>query len=184
SSPQAAFPSPPTIRTGATMACCGIPWRRSPQAFPTLSGKPAINPRGIPMAPGASMNSPALGFAAGNSGILTWDWDREVDFGILRSDGSAKMWQGMLSGVAQFAAKAAPYATSLIPPQVAIVMPQSLQLSVFNSMALDAQKASVRALYQYARGEAYAVGEYQTDRLGNPKLIILPSPLALDSTAW
>src|SRR5208337_1213025 len=69
-------------------------------------------------------------------------------------------------------------------PQVAIVMPQSLQLSVFNSMALDAQKASVRALYQYARGEAYAVGEYQTDRLGNPKLIILPSPLALDSTAW
>ncbi len=126
----------------------------------------------------------ALGFAAGNSGILTWDWDREVDFGILRSDGSAKMWQGMLSGVAQFAAKAAPYATSLIPPQVAIVLPQSLQLSVFNSMALDAQKASVRALYQYARGEAYAVGEYQTDRLGNPKLIILPSPLALDSTAW
>jgi hypothetical protein len=126
----------------------------------------------------------ALGFAAGNSGILTWDWDREVDFGILRSDGSAKMWQGMLSGVAQFAAKAAAYATNLVPPQVAIVLPQSLQLSVFNAMALDAQKASVRALYQYARGEAYAVGEYQTERLGDPKLIILPSPLALDSTAW
>ena len=64
------------------------------------------------------------------------------------------------------------------------MLPQSLQLSVFNAMALDAQKASVRALYQYARGEAYAVGEYQTERLGNPKLIILPSPLALDSAAW
>jgi len=126
----------------------------------------------------------ALGFAAGNSGVLTWDWDREPDFGILRSDGSAKIWEGMLSGMAQFAAKAAPYATTLVPPQVAIVLPQSLQLSVFNAMGLDAQKASVRALYHFARSEAYAVGEYQTARLGNPKLIILPSPLALDSAAW
>ncbi len=126
----------------------------------------------------------ALGFAAGNSGVLTWDWDREPDFGILRSDGSVKIWEGMLTGVAQFAAKAEPYATTLVPPQVAIVLPQSLQLSVLNGMAVDAQKTSVRALYHYARGEAYAVGEYQTARLGNPKLIILPSPLALDSAAW
>lgn len=126
----------------------------------------------------------ALGFAAGNSGMLTWDWDREVDFGILRSDGSEKLWVPMLGGLAQFAAKAAPYATALVPPQVAIVLPQSLQLSVFNGMALDAQKTSVRALYHYARAEAYAVGEYQTARLGNPKLILLPSPLALDSAAW
>ena len=105
----------------------------------------------------------ALGFAAGNSGVLTWDWDREPDFGILRSDGSVKTWEGVLSGVAQFAVKASPYATAFVPPQVAIVLPQSLQLSVFNGMALEAQKTSVRALYQYARGEAYAVGEYQTD---------------------
>lgn len=126
----------------------------------------------------------ALGFAAGNSGVLTWDWDREVDFGILRSDGSAKSWETMLQGVAQFAVKAEPAAGGLVSSQVAIVLPQSLQLSVYNNMALDAQKASVRALYHFARGEAYAVGEYQIDRLGSPKLIILPSPLALDSVAW
>jgi hypothetical protein len=126
----------------------------------------------------------ALGFAAGNSGVLTWDSDREVDFGILRSDGSTKLWAGMLQGVAQFAAKAARYATSIMPPQVAIVLPQSLQLSVFNATALDAQKTAVRALYHYAHGEAYAVGEYQTNRLGSPKLIIVPSPLVLDSSAW
>ena len=125
-----------------------------------------------------------LGFAAGNSGVLTWDWDREVDFGILRSDGSMKTWEAMLKGVAQFAAKAGPHATNLVSPEVAVVLPQSLQLSVFNAMALDAQKACVRALYHYARAEAYAVGEYQTERLGNPKLIILPSPFALDSSAW
>jgi hypothetical protein len=126
----------------------------------------------------------ALGFAAGNSGVLTWDWDREVDFGILRSDGTTKLWADRLQGVAQFATKAAPHATILVPPQVAIVLPQSLQLSVFNATALEAQKTAVRALYHYARGEAYAVGEYQTSRLGNPKLIILPSPLVLDSAAW
>lgn len=126
----------------------------------------------------------ALGFAAGNSGVLTWDWEREVDFGMLRSDGSAKTWEPMLQGVAQFASKAAPYATGLGEPQVAIVLPQSLQLSVFNGMALEAQKTSVRALYQFAQSQAYAVGEYQIDRLGNPKLIILPSPLVLDSSAW
>lgn len=126
----------------------------------------------------------ALGFAAGNSGVLTWDWDREVDFGILRSDGSKKLWAGMLQGVAQFAAKTAPYATSIVPPQVAVVLPQSLQLSVFNATALEAQQTAVRALYHYARGEAYAVGEYQTSRLGNPKLIILPSPLVLSEAAW
>lgn len=125
-----------------------------------------------------------LGFAAGNSGALTWDWDREVDFGILRSDGSVKTWVPMLQGVAQFAAKAAPYATNLLSPQVAIVLPQSLQLSDFIGMALDAQKNCVRALYYFARTEAYAVGEYQIERLGNPKLMILPSPLALDSSAW
>lgn len=126
----------------------------------------------------------ALGFAAGNSGVLTWDWDREVDFGILRSDGSEKSWEAMLQGVAQFAIKAAPYATNLAHPQVAIVLPQSMQLSVFNGMALAAQETTVRALYQYARAEAYAVGEYQIERLGNPKLILLPSPQVLDSAAW
>jgi hypothetical protein len=34
------------------------------------------------------------------------------------------------------------------------------------------------------RAEAYAVGEYQIDRLGSPKLIILPSPYVLTAEAW
>ena len=43
---------------------------------------------------------------------------------------------------------------------------------------------AVRAHYYYARGEAYAVGEYQIASLGSPKLIILPSSFALTETAW
>ncbi|MGA2185798.1 MAG: beta-galactosidase [Bryobacteraceae bacterium] len=126
----------------------------------------------------------ALGFAAANSGVLPWDWDREVDFGIKRSDGSAKTVQNLLRDIGRFAEQAAPWATGLIQPQVAVVLPQSLQLSVYNGYAIEAQQQSIRALYHYARIEAYAVGEYQTELLGNPKLIILPSPFALTASAW
>ncbi|HEY1218268.1 MAG TPA: beta-galactosidase [Bryobacteraceae bacterium] len=126
----------------------------------------------------------ALGFAAANSGAVQWDWAREVDFGMKRSDGSAKLWQAMMGEMGQFAEKAAPWASGLVQPQVAIVLPQSLQLSVLNANALEAQQKCVRALYQYARAEAYAVGEYQIELLGNPKLIILPAPRGLTRESW
>jgi hypothetical protein len=126
----------------------------------------------------------ALGFAAGSSGVLTWQWAREPDFGMKRSDGSAKIWQDMLGGISAFAEKAAPWATGIAAPQTAIVLPQSYQLSVANRYALEAQQTAVRALYHYARSEAYVVGEYQIELLGDPKLIILPSPFALTAHAW
>jgi hypothetical protein len=126
----------------------------------------------------------ALGFAAANSGAVQWDWAREADFGMKRSDGSAKLWQSMMRDMGQFAEKAAPWTTVLVQPQVAIVLPQSLQLSVLNANALEAQQKSVRALYQYARAEAYAVGEYQIGLIGSPKLIILPSPRGLTRESW
>ena len=126
----------------------------------------------------------ALGFAAGSSGAMQWDWAREVDFGMQRSDGSAKVWEPLMRGVGEFAKRAEPYATDFIKPDIALILPQSLQLSVFNALAIEAQQTAVRALYYYARGEAYAVGEYQTASLGSPKLIILPSSSALTEDAW
>jgi hypothetical protein len=126
----------------------------------------------------------ALGFAAGSSGAMQWDWAREVDFGMQRSDGSAKTWENLMRDLGEFAQRAAPFATELKLPEVAIVMPQSSQLSVANALALDAQKTAVRALYGYARSDAYAVGEYQIDLLGSPKLILLPSPFGITPTAW
>jgi len=126
----------------------------------------------------------ALGFASGTTGAMQWDWAREVDFGMKRSDGSSKVWENLMRDLGEFARKAAPAATALELPEVAIVLPQSYQLSVFNALALEAQQNAVRALYSYARSEAYAVGEYQIQLLGSPKLIILPSPLGLTETAW
>ena len=126
----------------------------------------------------------ALGFAAGSSGAMQWDWDREVDFGMERSDGSAKVWENMMRDLGGFAKTAAPYATGLTLPEIAIILPQSLQLSVYNPEALAAQQMAVRVLYQHNRREAYAVGEYQIDTLGSPKLIILPSAYGLSEKAW
>ena len=126
----------------------------------------------------------ALGFAAGASGALQWDWAREPDFGMKRSDGSSKIWEDSMSAMGAFAERASAWATGIVEPQIAIVLPQSLQLSVLNHEAIEAQQNCVRALYQYAREEAYAVGEYQIDRLAHPKLIILPSPWVLSDAAW
>jgi hypothetical protein len=126
----------------------------------------------------------ALGFADGSSGALQWDWAREPYFGMLRSDGSSKIEEDGFMRMGEFVQKSAAYATRLIQPDVAIVLPQSLQLSVFNPYAVEAQQNCVRALYQYARSEAYAVGEFQINLLGNPKLIILPSPWVFSEKAW
>jgi hypothetical protein len=126
----------------------------------------------------------ALGFAAGSSGAMQWDWGRDVDFGMERSDGSAKVWENQLRDLGAFALEAAPLATSLELPETALVLPQSFQLSVGNAFAVEAQKSAVRALYGYARSQAYAVGEYQIDLLGKPKLILLPSPMGLTAEAW
>ncbi len=125
-----------------------------------------------------------LGFAAANAGVLHWDWGRGDTFGLLRQDGSYKPWMKTLSGIAAFAQAAQSFATEGRRPDIAIVIPQSLQLSAWNNVALEAQQKSVRALYNYARQSAYAVGEYQLDLLGDPKLIIVPAPWIFHQAAW
>ncbi|MGH9618505.1 MAG: beta-galactosidase [Bryobacteraceae bacterium] len=126
----------------------------------------------------------AYAFAGAASGVMPWDWDREVYFGLERSDGSNKVWIRMLHRIGEFASKAAPSAIKLIPPQIAIVLPQSLQLSTLGRLSIQAQQNAVRALYGYARADAYCVGEYQLNLLGDPKLIIVPSPWLLNQNSW
>jgi hypothetical protein len=126
----------------------------------------------------------AYGFAGGTSGALSWDWAREIYFGVKRSDGSSKRWEDMMRDMGEFAKNAELQATSLIQSDVAVVLPQSLQLSVFNRIALDAEQNCIRALYGYARSQAYVVGEDQLDQISSPKLIIVPSPWILNQKTW
>ena len=126
----------------------------------------------------------ALGFAAANAGVIHWDWSRSDDFGLLRRDGSLKQWIEPLSGIAAFARKAEPYATTAQLPEIALVLPQSLQMSVFSSWSVAAQQNAVRALFNYARATAFAVGEYQLPDMPDAKLIIVPSPWVMHEPAW
>jgi hypothetical protein len=126
----------------------------------------------------------ALGFAAANTGSLYWDWARGDTFGLKRRDGSFKPALGIVTGIARFARQAQPFAREAERPEIALVLPQSAQLSAWNSLALEAQQKCIRALYYYARQSAYAVGEYQLSLAGNPKLIIVPAPFALRQDAW
>ncbi len=126
----------------------------------------------------------ALGFANANTGVLHWDWTRSDVFGLLRRDGSEKKWMEVISGIAAFALEAEPHATEALLPDVALVLPQSLQLSVLNSWSLSAQQNAVRALYHHARGTAFVTGEYQLSEMPPAKLIILPAPWVLQQQAW
>lgn len=126
----------------------------------------------------------ALGFANANAGVLYWDWTHSDPYGLFRRDGSFKQWADILRGVAAFAHEAQSYATAAKLPDVAIVLPQSLQLSVFNGGGLWEQQNAVRALYHHARTTAFVTGEYQLSQIPDAKLIIVPAPWVLHQEAW
>lgn len=126
----------------------------------------------------------AMGLAAGNAGSAVWIWSRTDPFRFGRQDGSSTLWVEALSGLGAFARQAAPYLSDARPGEVAVVLPQSLQMSVFNGYAIEAQQKAVRALYHRARAAAYAVGEYQLELLGDPALVLLPAPWVLSQQAW
>ena len=125
-----------------------------------------------------------LGFACANAGALHWDWSRDGVFGLLRQDGSQNQWMEILRGIGRFAGDAQAYATGVHLPEIALVLPQSLQLSVLGNWSLAAQQNAVRALFYHARGSAFAIGEYQLQHMPAVKLIIVPSPWVLSQEAW
>lgn len=133
---------------------------------------------------GLAERKTAFGLAAGNAGAAAYIWSRTDPYRWNRSDGSSTLWIDMLTGLGRFARDAEPYLSDAQPGEVAIVLPHTLQLSVFNAYAIEAQQKVVRALYYDSRSSAYAVGEHQIDLLGRPKLILLPSPWMLSQTAW
>ena len=126
----------------------------------------------------------ALGFANANAGVLHWDWTRSDTYGLLRRDGSHKQWMSVIRGIAAFARDAEAHATEAQLPEVALVLPQSLQLSAFGSWGLAVQQSAVRASYHYARATAFVTGEYQLSKMPSAKLIIVPAPWVLNQGAW
>jgi len=69
-------------------------------------------------------------------------------------------------------------------PSVAIVTSQAAQFSAIADLQIAAQRNAVRALAYGSRISPYVIAENQIEKLGSPKLVILPSPQALTEKAW
>ena len=82
----------------------------------------------------------ALAFANAGAGILQWDWTRSESYGLLRRDGSYKQWMDVISGISTFAHDAQSYTAEAKLPDIALVLPQSLQLSSFSSWGINVQQ--------------------------------------------
>ncbi len=133
----------------------------------------------------------ALAFVRGAGGI-EWVWDvnarmandNEITIGAIRPDGTWKPEAEVLAGFARFAKDAAPWLDETAEPEITIVPSQELQYSVFNGIAVAAQKQSVRALAYLDHSPARMLPENELAELGNPKLVILEAPQALSEGGW
>jgi hypothetical protein len=90
----------------------------------------------------------------------------------------------LLRAFAQFAPSLQSHLRDPQLPPVAIITSQAAQYSVNSDFQLEAQRRAVRAM-AYAVGLApYVIAENQIDKLGSPKLAVLPSPQSLGEPAW
>jgi hypothetical protein len=133
----------------------------------------------------------AMSFVYG-SGAIEWLWNtnaymteaNELPIGALHADSTEKPEAAVLRGFAKFAEAASPYLKSPKLPAVAVVTSQAEQFSVMNELQLAAQRNAVRALGYDLHQPCYVIAENQIDKLGSPKLVILPSAQVLRESTW
>ena len=126
------------------------------------------------------------------AGAIEWLWntnaymanDNEVVIGALRADGTERPIALVLRRFAKFAQLSGGYFQHPENAQVAIVTSQAFQYSALNGAAVEAQQKAVRALAYACRVQSDVVEENRIGQLGHPRLVILPSPMALGIAAW
>jgi len=133
----------------------------------------------------------AMSFVYG-SGAIEWLWNsnsymteaNETPIGALHADGTEKPEATVLREIAKFAAAASPYLNNPKLPAIAVVTSQAAQYSVMGELQIEAQRNAVRALGYDLHQPCYIITENQIDKLGSPKLVILPSAQALRESTW
>lgn len=133
----------------------------------------------------------ATSFVQG-SGAIEWLWNsnsymtesNETPIGAVRPDATEKPEATVLRDFAAFANALSPHLRNPELPSIAIVTSQAAQYSPLGDLQIAAQQNAVRALVYYDHLTPYAIAENQIDKLGSPKLAILPSPQALMSKTW
>jgi len=133
----------------------------------------------------------AMSFVQG-SGAIEWLWNtnsymtegNETPIGALRADLTEKPEATVMRNFAKFTAVLGPHMRNPQPAQVAVIASQTAQYSAFADFQIEAQRKAVHALAYYNHLTPYIVYENQIEKLGNPKLAILPSAQALTEKAW
>ena len=133
----------------------------------------------------------ATSFVQG-SGAIEWLWNtnsymtesNETPIGAVRTDYTEKPEATLLRAFAQFAPSLQKRLRDPQKPDVAIVTSQAAQYSALAEFQLEAQRRAVRALAYEVHLPASVIAENQIEKLGSPKLAILPSPQALSEPAW
>jgi hypothetical protein len=126
------------------------------------------------------------------SGAIEWLWNtncymtesNETPIGAVRTDYTEKPEATVLRAFAQFAPTLQEHLRGPQLPPVAIIASQASQYSVLADFQLEAQRRAVRALAYDVHIPAYIIAENQMEKLGSPRLAILPSPQALGEPAW
>lgn len=129
---------------------------------------------------------------ATSAGAIQWLWntnaymmpEMELTIGALRADETEKPEAEVLLRYAKFAHDSASLVNDPASPEIVVVTSQALQFSPYGDQAIAAQQRAVRALHYDLHLSASVLAENQLDKLGSPKLVILPSPQALTQTAW
>jgi hypothetical protein len=126
------------------------------------------------------------------SGAIEWLWNtnsymtqyNETPIGAVRTDATEKPEATLLGNYAAFSRALSPHLRNPQQPSIAIVTSQAAQFSVIQDLQLEAQRKALRALAYNDHLTAYAIAENQIEKLGAPKLAILPSPETLTDKAW
>jgi hypothetical protein len=126
------------------------------------------------------------------SGAIEWLWNtnsymtesNETPIGAVFPDATEKPEATVLRAYAAFSKALSPHLRDPQLPEVAIVTSQAAQFSAIQGLQLEAQQKAVRALAYNDRLTAYAIAENQIDKLGAPKLAILPSAQGLTEKSW
>jgi hypothetical protein len=126
------------------------------------------------------------------SGAIEWLWNtnsdmtesNETPIGAVRTDYTEKPEASLLRAYAQFAPSLQEHLRDPQLPQIAIITSQAAQYSVLAEFQIQAQRRAVRALAYSDHLPTYVIAENQIEKLGSPKLAILPSPQSLGDAAW
>jgi hypothetical protein len=133
----------------------------------------------------------ATSFVQG-SGAIEWLWNtnsymtesNETPIGAVRTDYTEKPEATVMRAFAQFAPSLQEHLRDPQQPSIAIITSQAAQYSILADFQLEAQRRAVRALAYDEHLPAYVIAENQIEKLGSPKLTILPSPQALSESTW